>query len=317
MRENGEPPHTGASGAGGSQAGPLAWLMTILVVALFLVIVPLSARATPWSALNLLIALVATIAGPVGFLICVAVFGVTRKAYQALRTQICYPVEPIVRPLSLEDPILSPEVAQTLRAPGEALVRLGFIPVGAVRVEDAGMSGLRGYAMLYHDRRAGVVARSIVAVAPGRPGENLLTLQTRFSDGSTYNTVHTTPRTWGRMLTTRLPGRHFLVFFEIDDPARLARLHSAVVERVMSVHPSAPIDTGTIDPVRNQSELLRTEIEKRVAIGELALDSKNEVYRPTRRGAARMALRLLQPSSALRIHSARREADRFLRETGL
>ncbi len=119
------------------------------------------------------------------------------------------------------------------------------------------------------------------------------------------------PAYFARSVQARPKGRSGLAFFDIEDPARLARLHAAAVEK----HHAGPVDTGTLEPIRFQAETIKEEMAAQVEAGYLK--QEGDEYRATRVGALKMALKIGWPGFALRIRSARRRAKRFLEETGL
>ena len=156
------------------------------------------------------------------------------QVYQRIRAQLRYPVSPQIKLLQLDD--LPAEFAPTIKNTAAALSPLGFGLIGCVKVAASGVTFYQG---LLHNSRAGTIARCVLMVQDDQ-SQTLLAFQTRFSDGTECATGHMSPAYFARSVQARPKGRSGLAFFEIADPARLARLHQAATEQ----HHSSPVDTG-------------------------------------------------------------------------
>jgi hypothetical protein len=254
---------------------------------------------------NALIVMAATIlaSGIVAFGVGVS-FAIFR-VYRALRVHLRYAIPLPIELVPADD--LPPEVGLQVRDFAAALAPLGYKLSGCLHFIFAKVPG---HVALAHHDRAGTIARCILS--PQRTQlERYLVFRTRVSDGTEYATSHLSRREFSLIRHAPAPNRSALVFFDIEDLSRLARLHEAAVERSAS----ARVDTGTIDPLKFHAETVANEMATQVDAGYLRL--RGDEYRTTRRGAFRMALKSLRPITALRVRSADRKAARFLAETGL
>ena len=228
------------------------------------------------------------------------------RAYRKIRAQVRYPVSPQLALQQLED--LAPEFKLEVEKTASALSPLGFRLTGCVKLVT--VPGTTMYLGILHNSRTGTIARC-AQVVQNDFSEIVLVFHTRFADGTECSTGHVSPAFIIRTVQALPKGRSSLAFFDIKDPARLARLHAGAVEK----HHSGPVDSGTLDPIRIQNETFEREMAVQLDAGYLR--HKGDEYRTTRVGGVKMALKLVWPVFALRIRSARRRAQRFLAETGL
>lgn len=225
--------------------------------------------------------------------------------YQHIRAQWRYPVSPHLSLLRLED--LPPEFAATIENTVATLSPLGFRLLGYVSLTVPGTTTYQG---ILHNPGAGTIARCVQIIRNGL-AEVALGFQTRFSDGTECDTAHKAPAFFAREVQTRAKGRSGLAYFDIEDPARLARLHAAAVK----THRANLVDTGTLDPIFYQTETIQRAMAVQVAAGDLK--KRGYEYRYMRIGALKIAIKLVWPVSACRVRFARQRAERFLAETGL
>jgi hypothetical protein len=228
------------------------------------------------------------------------------QIYRKIRGDVRYPVSPQLDLLQLE--ALPAEIAPAVADTASALLPLGFRLIGCVKV--ISISGSTISQGILQNPRAGTIARRALVVQNDHT-EHLLAFYTRFCDGTDCTTGHMSPGYLARSVQARPKGRSALALFDIDDPARLARLHAAAVEK----HHAAPVDTGTLEPIRFQAETFEREMAIQIEAGYLS--KEGDEYRPTRIGAFKMALKMTWPAFKIRIDSARRRAHRFLEETNL
>jgi hypothetical protein len=166
------------------------------------------------------------------------------------------------------------------------------------------------YQGLLHNQRAGTVFRCVLTQGESKI-ERLISVQTRYSDGNDCVVSLISPRSFAGTVRAPTKGRSGLVFFDIEDLGRLARIQTAAADR----YPSGRMDTGSLDPIRFCTETADQEMATQVEAGYL--EPIGEEYRTTRIGALKMAFKAAWPLSALRIKLARLRAERFLAETGL
>jgi hypothetical protein len=279
---------------------PAAWIL--LLVGFFLVFVfSLPGKVTSSDLAKLLIGLGPTIllAFCAGLLLCIL------RVYQKIRADLRSPLSPQLKLLQLED--LPPEFVPTIKNIASTLSPLGFKPIGYLEVALPGNTSYQG---LFRHPRTGAIARCVLSVQNDRV-ETILAFQTRFADGTDRITSHVSPAYYARSVQAIPKGRSRLVFFDIEDPARLAQLHQAAVEREYK----NPVDTGTLDPMSCQSDAIERETATQIAEGYLS--QQGDEYRATRIGALKMASKIIRPVADIRIRLARRRAQRFLAETGL
>ena len=122
--------------------------------------------------------------------------------------------------------------------------------------------------------------------------ERLIVFQTRFADGTQCSTSHVPASFFARAAQARPRELKALAFFDIEDPARLARLHQAAVEK----HQAGPVDTGTIEQIEWLAEQIEREALTQIEAGYQW--RKGDEYVPTRIGALKMVSKLMGPSSA-------------------
>jgi hypothetical protein len=283
-----------------------AWLALILVVLLLFLFHSLLGNLTSSHLANTLIVGVATLgSGAVLTFAYVTSIGLLR-GYRVIREQFRYLLSPQMELLRPED--LPPELRSAVGETASALSALGFPLIGCVKTVPA--PGKVFYMGILHNPRSGTIARN-AQVDQDDQSDVILVFQTRFADARECTTGHVSPRYFGRVIQALPKGRTSVAFFEVKDPARLARLHAAAVER----HHSAPVDTATLDPISIQMETFQREMAIQLDAGYLS--EEGDEYRATQIGALKMALKLVWPVFVLRIKSARRRADRFLAETRL
>jgi hypothetical protein len=284
----------------------LTWILLFFAIVLLFLFQSLLGNLTSSYLANMLIVGVATLASQVVLAFgCGIAIGILR-VYQKIRAQMRYPASPQLDLLRVEDMPL--EIATAVEETASALSPLGFRLIGCVKVIT--IPGTAFYHGILRNPRAGSIARCAQFVQNDY-SENVLVFQNRLADGTDYTTGHMSPAFFARAVQARPKGRSGLAFFDINDPARLARLHAAAVER----YHSGPVDTGTLDPIRCQAETFGREMANQLEAGYLRREG--DEYCTTRVGALKMALKIAWPGFAIRIRSARRRAQRFLEETDL
>jgi hypothetical protein len=283
-----------------------AWIALIFAVLFLFVFHSLLGNLTSSHLANTLIVAAATLSSGAILTFAYVTSIIILQVYGKARAQVRYQVSPQLDLLQLED--LPPEFAPAVGNTASALSPLGFRLIGCVKGITA--PGTTFYTCILHNPRARTIARCALVVQNDL-SEEVLVFQTRFADGTECVTGHVSRAFFVRAIQALPKRRLSLAFFDIKDPARLARLHAAAVEK----QHSAPVDTGTLDPVSIQSETHGREMEIQLDAGYLR--QEGDEYRTTRIGALKMALKLVWPVFAIRVRSARRRADRFLAETGL
>jgi hypothetical protein len=283
-----------------------AWIALIFAVLFLFVFHSLLGNLTSSHLANTLIVGAATLGSGAVLTFAYVTSIVILRVYRKARAQVRYQVSPQLDLLQLED--LPPEFAPAVGNTASALSPLGFRLIGCVKVIT--VPGTTFYLGIVYNPRARTIARCALVVQNDL-SEEVLVFQTRFADGTECSTGHVSPAFLVRTIQALPKGRSSLAFFDIRDPARLARLHAAAVEK----HHSGPVDTGTLDPISIQNEAFEREMATQLDAGYLR--QEGDEYCTTRIGALKMALKLVWPVFALRIRSARRRAERFLAETGL
>jgi hypothetical protein len=282
-----------------------AWILVIVSFFLLFVFYSLLGKITNSDLANLLIVGGATLGSTFFLAYCSGLLLGILRVYQKIRADLRFPLSRQLKLLRLED--LPPEFVPTIKNTASTLSPLRFKPIGYVQVAAPGSTFYQG---LFPNPRTGAIARCALFVQNDQV-DTVLAFQTRFSDGTDRTTSHVSPAYFARLVQAQPKGRSGLVFFDIEDTARLARLHQAAVEREHMVS----VETDTLDPIRCQSEAIEREMATQIAAGYLR--QEGDEYRATPIGALKMALKIITPVSKIRIRSARRRAERFLAETGL
>ncbi len=291
----------------GGKTSQSSWgcLAMVIVFPLVFLFQGLLGHVTSSIIANALIVMAATIlaSGIVAFGVGVS-FAIFR-VYRALRVHLRYAIPLPIELVPADD--LPPEIGLQVRDFAAALAPLGYKLGGCLYVVVAKTPA--HVALAHHDRN-GTIARCVLS-QQGTQLERYLIFRTRLSDGTEYATSHLSRGGYSLIRQAPAANRSALVFFDIEDLSRLARLHEAAVER----NGSARVDTGAIDPQKFHAETVANEMAVQVDAGYLRL--QGDEYRTTRRGAFKMALKSLRPVVALRVRSAERKAAQFLAETGL
>ena len=284
------------------KVGCLAVIFASLLMYIF---PPFMGLFTVWYPVHLLLVGAATFGSAFFLAYAVVILTGVLQIYQKVRAQLRYPVSPLLSLLRLED--LPPDFAPTIKNAVSALSPLGFQLLGYVNFAVPGATTYQG---ILHNQRAGTIARCMLLIQNDN-SETVLTFQTRLSDGTDCITGHMSPAYFVRVVRAQPKGRSGLAFFDIVEPARLARLHAAAVEK----HDAGLMDTGMLEPMSFLAETIGREMAIQIEAGYLR--KEGDEYRPTRIGAWKMAMKLVWPVSAIRIRAAERREERFLEETAL
>ncbi|HET8577520.1 MAG TPA: hypothetical protein VFO18_10505 [Methylomirabilota bacterium] len=97
----------------------------------------------------------------------------------------------------------------------------------------------------------------------------------------------------------------------VSDPARLHRVHEALVGRVGSAKEPLPADA---DMVGRLSDAMTRTMQEQIETGYMYFDADARVYRPTWKGAVLMSWKLLPPFREIRRRRLTRRAQRLLDE---
>jgi hypothetical protein len=225
-----------------------------------------------------------------------------------------WPPRPAFEPY---DPIRHPlpdQLAASFRESVDALVRLGF----------------RLVADLAHTSPITKIQLRVALLAADTAGEYTLVIggrstnpktkvstcyvdfPTKFADGTTLSvTNNTEPGAYGPPpggVVERLP--------QVRDPARLRRVHAALLDRRYAGRQPVAVDVAT-NPAGFVGDALARDYQQQVGTGVLWLDERGQVFRPTWLGAWVMTWRLLPPLRHILEARVRRHAAALLADLGL
>lgn len=225
-----------------------------------------------------------------------------------------WPARPAFEPY---DPIRHPlpdQLAASFRESVDALLRLGFrliadlahaSPITKIQIRVALLAADAAgeYALVIGARSTNPKAK-VTACYVDFP--------TKFADGSTLSVNNNTePGAYDPP-----PGRVVERLPQVRDPARLRRVHAALLDRRHAGRAPVVVDLAT-NPAGFVSDAVAREYQQQVGTGYLWLDERGQVFRPTWLGAWAMTWRLLPPLRQILEARVRRRAAALLAELGL
>jgi hypothetical protein len=228
----------------------------------------------------------------------------------AIRTTVRTPLEVPVTPVEL-DASAPAWLGAYVRSVSDALKSEGFVPYGSFESRDGRITLLRTVFREPSTEIAALVLCAYQNAAPSLPVARYLGFFSNLADGRQRSTGNST-RPPTLPTTDDVVAERFAV---VDDPARLYRVHSALMARDRKAEPKSYRTSGAFDAATFVREIEARARRNQLRLGYYCEDG--DVVRPTWRGAFLMGWRQTPPVKQVLEWIASARARALLKELGV